>query len=117
MLKPIIIATALLAANAVWASAPPPGWIAAGKAPADYEMQVDRSVTRDGKAAAVLRSKGKPTGFGTLMQTFKADAYRGKRVLMSGWARSEKVSSWAGLWFRVDTPVRGAASFDNMQNR
>ena len=43
------------------------------------------------------------------MQTFKADAFRGERVRMSGYVRSKEVSDWAGLWMRVDGPQIGTA--------
>ena len=51
------------------------------------------------------------------MQMFDADDYRGKRVRLSGYVKSELVEPWAGLWMRVDGPNGKMLSFDNMENR
>jgi len=56
--------------------------------------------------------------FGTYMQIFKADDYRGKRVRFSAAVRTQGVEGWAGLWMRIDGPdVIHPVSFDNMQDR
>jgi hypothetical protein len=117
-LKAILIASAVLAANLATSGATPKSWFAAGSHPKDYKMSVDGAVAHSGKASALLQSViPEPGGFGTLMQTFKADAFRGKRVRMSGYARAQEVKTWAGLWMRVDGPRGEALAFDNMQDR
>lgn len=93
------------------------GWIKSGASPSDYEVGLDLKVTYRGAPSAYIRSHGVPRGFGTLMQTFKADMYRGKRLRMSASAKAESVRDWAGFWMRVDSPERNAVSFDNMQDR
>jgi hypothetical protein len=93
------------------------GWIKSGDSPSDYEVGLDLKVTYRGATSAYIRSRGVPRGFGTLMQTFKADMYRGKRLKMSASAKAENVRNWAGFWMRVDSPERNAVSFDNMQDR
>lgn len=98
------------------ASKVPPGWLAAGKDPGSYEMLIDRAVAYGGKGAGCIRSTQKPSGFGTLMQSFRAEMYQGKRVRMSAYVKLSEVKKWAGLWMRVDTQDRSVA-FDNMQNR
>jgi len=97
----------------------PKGWFPAGSHPKDYEMSIDRDVSRSGKASASLKSIVPETGgFGTLMQTFKADAFRGKRVRMSGYVKSREVKDWAGLWMRIDgSKSDEMLGFDNMQDR
>jgi hypothetical protein len=95
----------------------PLGWFAAGARPSDYDMTIDKGVTHEGRAAGLLRAKGTPGGFGTLMQTFSAERYRGKRVRMSAWAKAESVDRWAGLWMRVDAENKQRSTFDNMQRR
>src|ERR1043166_4878192 len=76
----------------------PRGWLHAGNRPSDYEMSVDRQMVHGGKASAHLKSIATQTsGFGTLMQTFKADSFRGQRLRMSGYVRAKEVSDWAGL--------------------
>ena len=113
-----LLIAALLAATVSAKAGTPQGWFAAGSHPKDYKMSADRTVAHSGKASASLKSVAPaPAGFGTLMQTFKADAYRGKRVRMSGYARAEAVKNWAGLWMRVDGPRGEALAFDNMQDR
>jgi hypothetical protein len=65
-----------------------------------------------------LRSKAlEAEGFGTLMQTFKAEEYRNKRLRLSAMVKVESIENWAGLWMRVDGPPRQVLSFDNMQSR
>ena len=53
------------------------------------------------------------------MQTCLADDYRDKRVKMTANIKSQDVSDWAGLWFRVDDSNQPpqVLSFDNMQDR
>ena len=99
------------------AMATPKGWMLAGASPGDYEAGVDRKVTHGGKASGFLRAKEMPKGFGTLMQMFKPDAYRGKRVRLSAWVKAQQVSNWAGVWMRVDGDDKTPLAFDNMQNR
>ena len=107
---------ALASATAARADVPK-GWLAAGQSPADYEMTSEANGARIGHACGVIRSRGTPSGFGTMMQTFKPGDLAGKRVRMTAWARSENVESWAGLWMRVDTEAKPGVAFDNMQPR
>ena len=108
-----------LGLGAVVAGETPKGWFAAGSHPKDYEMSTDPKVTHEGKASASLKCiAAKPAGFGTLMQGFQADTYRGKRVRMSAFVKSSEVSGWSGLWMRVDgTDTAKPLAFDNMQDR
>lgn len=94
----------------------PAGWFMAGSKPKDYEAGVTADAG-DGRAAAYLRSRVASVGFGTIMQQFKADAYRGQRLRLSALVRSEEVERWAGLWMRVDGTSRSSIAFDNMQDR
>jgi hypothetical protein len=93
------------------------GWIKSGDSPSDYEVGLDLKIRYGGVTSAYIRSRGVPRGFGTLMQTFKADTYRGKRLKLSASAKAENVRNWAGFWMRVDSAERNAVSFDNMQDR
>jgi hypothetical protein len=54
--------------------------------------------------------------FGTLVQTFKADDYRGKRLRLTGWLRTREVAGGASLWMRVDSADK-TLTFDNMDKR
>lgn len=102
----------------------PPGWFRAGSHPADYEMGIDPTGGSGGGRCAFVRGRGaSPGGFGTLMQMFKAAGYAGRRVRLGASVKAEQVSSWAGLWMRVDgAPAEGSRvprmlAFDNMQGR
>lgn len=114
-----ILAVTLSTAPAAPASAGvPSGWIAAGSAPRDYDMGADQAVAHLGKASGFIRSKAdKPSGFGTLMQMCRADRYRGRRVRMSAWVKSESIPGWASVWMRVDGEDGKVLAFDNMQSR
>jgi hypothetical protein len=98
-----------------------PGWWRAGSNPAGYLVGIDRAVRHRGRASARLKSNGEsPTGFGSLMQMSSADEYRGRRVRMSAWVRSEKVVGPSGLWMRVDGPSGDATrplAVDTMKDR
>ncbi len=98
------------------------GWYLAGSQPQDYRIGTDTTTPHGGKASGYLQARSDPHGgFGTLMQGVKADPYRGTRVRMSGWAKANGVTDWAGLWMRVDGPdtrkTQRSLSFDNMENR
>jgi hypothetical protein len=97
----------------------PQGWFKAGSMPQDYEVGTDRAVRRSGGASAYVRARvAAPRGFGTVMQAFAADEFRGKRVRLAGYLRTAGVRKWAGLWMRVDGPERRSPlAFDNMQDR
>jgi len=117
-LKAILIASIVLGCAAAVQAETPKGWFAAGSHPREYEMTLDREVTHGGKGSASLKSNvPKASGFVTLMQTFKADTYRGQRVRLSGYVRSQDVKDWAGLWLRVDGLKGEVLGFDNMQDR
>ena len=80
-------------------------------------MVVDLSVRHRGKAAARIESTdtAPADGFGTLMQSFKADAYRGKRIRLSAWMKTENAAS-AQMWLRLDG-TKSVLGFDNMDSR
>lgn len=110
----------LLAAPALAALADlPAGWFKAGSHPAEYEMGLDESVSRPGgKSSATVKGiASKMSGFGTLMQMSQPGQYLGRRVRLSGWVKSEKVTEWAGLWLRIDGATNNVLGFDNMQGR
>jgi hypothetical protein len=96
----------------------PANWIVAGAAPRDYVVGVDKAVALAGKPSAFIKAaKREPGGFGTLMQIFRADDYRGKRLRFSARVKSSDVAEWAGLWMRVDGKQDKPTAFDNMQRR
>ncbi len=51
-----------------------------------------------------------------MMQSIKADDYRGKRVRLSRNVKGENIAQYAGLWMRVDG-AGYSLNFDDMGNR
>lgn len=90
------------------------GWYKAGSNPENYEIGIEKNTERG--HVAYLKAKEYKSGFGTIIQTFDPEEYLGKRVRLTGFIKSSKVTDWAGMWFRVDGDNR-SLSFDNMQSR
>ncbi|WP_244658341.1 helix-turn-helix transcriptional regulator [Priestia megaterium] len=96
----------------------PKGWMPSGTDPQDYEMGVDYKIAHQGKASGYITSKRDDArGFATMMQVFKATMYKGERLRLSGFIKTEDVENWAGLWMRIDGEYEEVLSFDNMQDR
>lgn len=97
----------------------PAPWFMGGERPGDYEFGLlPSSATHQSVRIVRLRSRrSKGTGFGTMMQSFSAGGYRGRRVRVHAQLRSLDVSGWAGMWMRVDDTSGKTAAFDNMQDR
>jgi len=113
-LSAVALSTAWISLAAPPADKLPTGWIMAGSDPSDYSAGLAQ-----GRGAYIASTAAAPKGFGTMMQMFSPDTYRGKRVRMSAEVRADQIESWAGLWMRVDGSAgrMGSLSFDNMQNR
>jgi len=95
----------------------PNEWYQSGSAPANYEMTLDTSVKRSGRSSARISHKeGSAEDFGTLLQAIEADRYRGKRLMLSGWLKTENARS-AHIWMRVQSSPTLMVGFDNMGNR
>jgi len=97
----------------------PVGWYVTESAPKRYEAGVDNSEPCEGARSAYLRSLSlDEAGYGTFMQAFGAQDFRGKRLRFSAAARVKDVDGWAGLWMRVEGPdPKQPLAFDNMQSR
>jgi hypothetical protein len=95
------------------------GWDQPGAQPHSggegYEVIADREVAHGGKSSGRIRFVNERTHtFGTLTQVVAADAWRGKRLRLSGWVRTAGITSgFGGLWLRVDPEL----GFDNMRDR
>ena len=97
----------------------PPGWVKrSSAAAADYSAGIDSVIAHGGARSAYIQFQGvEPQGWATIMQTFRADAYRGKRVRLSAFVRTEDVEAGALLWMRVEGPGDSVLAFDNMGDR
>jgi hypothetical protein len=95
----------------------PVGWLFEGSR-LGYSISVDTQIVHSGRASAQIRFGGDTaSGFASLANEIKAQAYRDRRLRLSGYLRSEGVSTgWAGLWIRVDGP-NGSLGLDNMHDR
>ena len=98
----------------------PVGWDApapiSGARPEAYEVGVDRTVKHGGEASAYIKASGVPEGFMALTQGFRAEQYRGKRLKLSGYIRTQEVVGRAGLWVQI-SGGGGSVGFDNMMER
>ncbi|WP_414000178.1 hypothetical protein ACMDB5_06390 [Flavobacterium sp. W1B] len=93
-------------------------WSTGQSEPKRYEIGPDKSLDHNGQNVLTIKSiKSKIDGFGSSMKTINSDLYAGKTVKMTGYVKSEKVRSWAGLWMRVDYYTAAVLAFDNMRNR
>lgn len=93
-------------------------WRLAGSNPNDYTYTATKDPADPAKTVRTLRSvASEVNGFGTLMQSFAADKYRGKRVRFTSNVKASGMTHWAGLWMRVDGPGGEVLAFDNMQDR
>jgi hypothetical protein len=95
----------------------PKGWSAGGDAPDKYEMGVDPTVTYENHPCITIKAGPEPTEFAGLMQSFKADAYQGKRLRFSAAVRSADIENMAALFMRIGGADGKILAFDNMKNR
>ena len=94
----------------------PDGWRKRG-ATNDYEVGVDGAVRTGGKRSAYLKTTSmSPKNFVNLMQSFRAEDYRGKRVRLSAQVRVQGIAGAAALWMRIDSESK-TVGFDNMSDR
>ncbi|WP_110928945.1 helix-turn-helix transcriptional regulator [Bacillus massiliglaciei] len=94
------------------------GWRLSGSHPERYELKTDSHVFHSGTQSGLLYAKGDldEQHFGTMMQSFQADRYKGKRIRMSCFLKTEQVTK-CGAWLRIDNRAGDAVQFDNMDNR
>jgi hypothetical protein len=91
-------------------------WLATGESPEEYDIG-PITAGRCGVPDGYIRSRGQAPVSGALLQSIAADGYRGRRVKMSGYMRTSKISGGAGLWLRVDAEDGSVLASDNMQRR
>jgi len=98
----------------------PPGWVMRSSVGtlATYSVGIDSVIAHGGTRSAYIQFQGiEPQGWATLMQTFRADAYRGKRVRLSAFVKTQDVEAGALLWMRIEGPGDSVLAFDNMGDR
>ncbi len=94
----------------------PSNW---GGGPNGYDVTLDSETKLSGASSVCLSKSQQDTkhNFGTIVQAVDASKYAGKRLRFSGYVKTQNVTSYAGLWLRVDSLERGSVAFDNMQRR
>jgi hypothetical protein len=92
----------------------PNGWAIAENGNA-MEVTRDCDEAHGGKCSLRLASDGGP-GWGAVAQRLSAAEYAGRRIVLSGWLRTERAEGAAQFWLRVDAGARVVA-FDNMADR
>jgi hypothetical protein len=95
------------------------GWFQAGSAPDSYIAGIDNKIAKNGQKSAFTESKSETIeGFSTIMQKCDAKNYLGTKIKMTGYLKSQNVTSWSGMWLRIDSKTMGETlGFDNMQVR
>ncbi|PFG14658.1 AraC-like DNA-binding protein [Bacillus sp. es.036] len=93
-------------------------WTLSGSNPEIYEIKLDPSQFHTGKQSGLLYGKKETNQnhFATIMQGFQSNTYKGKRLKMSCFLKTEKVYK-CGAWMRVDNKTGDVLQFDNMENR
>jgi hypothetical protein len=85
-----------LAADPTWSV--PHGWSAQESVPHQYRVGIDHQIVHSGTSSLFLRSLARePAGAVLVLQQFAATPYRGKRVSVSAFLRSDNVESGAEL--------------------
>jgi hypothetical protein len=81
-------------------------------------MGMDSTVQHNGNDSGFIKSKNANLkSFGTMMQVYAAQQYRGKRVRMSAFVKTDNVIKGSALWMRVDSPNYHNASYGSMEKR
>lgn len=94
------------------------GWILSGSQPYNYEMKADGKIFHTGSKSGLLCSKTAvgEDQFATMMQSFSSDRWKGKRIKLTCFLKTENVQK-CGMWCRIDNHSGDVIQFDNMENR
>jgi hypothetical protein len=99
----------------------PTGWRLTGNSASNYSITVDASAKYAGTGSCSILSKPDllppADGYGTLIQTFRADRYRARRIRLTAFIKTRGVERSAALWMRIDGREKSGLAFDNMRDR
>lgn len=100
------------------ASSAPPGWLARGRAAANYVVEPDTQTHHHGKRSVSLRSteEASPDLFGNVMQVIKADDFRGKRIAFAMDLKTENAAQGASPFMRLDAGNSEVLVFASMND-
>lgn len=110
----IIFLSLTVLAEAQWEL--PDGWEIYSSPQGAYVGGRVTQAPRKGKGSALLRSKGDVSvkDHALLVQKLSAQEYRGRRMEIEAYLKTEEVTGWAGLWVRVDDAEGKVLEFHNM---
>jgi hypothetical protein len=99
----------------------PADWLLSGEDADKYRMRIDSEVPRSGATCMriVARGNRRDSEWAVAVQIIDASPYRGRRVRLSGYLRTDRVGS-VGLWMRIDGIIGGEAAqiaVDNAEDR
>lgn len=84
----------------------------------DYQAGITDTDSHGGKWCGYIRAPlGKPNGFASVDQGFRAEKFRGKRLRYRVWLKAVGVKGHADMWMRVDGKQDRILAFDGMQGR
>lgn len=94
------------------------GWILSGSHPWSYELRLDHNIFHTGNQSGHLYSVEEvhESQFATMMQSFQATDYKGKRLKLSCFLKTEDATKCCA-WMRVDNGNGDVIQFDNMDSR
>ncbi len=117
-MKYLIIAILLLIKSLELSAEIPNNWIYAGDRRNDYLMRTNSIERRSGKHRLFIKSTAHEiNGFGTISQHINAKKYKGQRLQLTAWMKSENITGWGGIWMRIDGTYGKLLDFDNMHDR
>lgn len=116
-----VTAVALSGASDPIAAQIPEAWLITGTDADDYRLRLDTEVVRSGASSMRLAARGnrRRSQWAVSVQMIDATAYRGKRVRLRGYMRTDDIES-GGLWLRLDGIVDGnyaMLALDNSEGR
>lgn len=94
----------------------PSGWWLTGRNREDFVIKIDRTIFHGGSASCLLKPADDGADlWAATVQTINAEPYRGKRLRMAAFVKTEDVDGRAWLWLRIDGEQKSL--LDNMSNR
>jgi len=96
----------------------PERWASEQSVPNEYEIRLDRRIFHSGRSSLHMRSRlDSPKGIAKLSQKLAANEYRGTRLHMSAYLKTEITCGSAGLWLQMIGQGGTVLALDDMHGR